>query len=320
MSAVTRDRIVAAAERLKYRPNRVVNAFKTGRTGLVGVMVRPSKLYRCDLIEGIHDELVAAGSLPVMHFSPTGGEATPDAAELGCLHRLLDQRVDGIVFWPSDETVPNHYLEEVWKRGVPLVAVDRRLPHTRADFSGTDDVAGGRLAAEHLLGLGHRRLAILCGEPWVSTYADRLQGFVDAVTAHNAATKDADDVVACEQVECRNESCLDEARALLSRRDRPTAVFTVSDVLAAHVYEAAAGRGLAVGSDVSVLGYADIPESGFLRPGLSTVRQDFHAIGRNAARLLLDRIEGRVTADRARSMRITPTLVTRHSTNSPQHH
>ena len=320
VSAVTRDRILAAADRLKYRPNRIVNAFKTGRTGLVGVMVRPSKLYRCDLIEGIHDELVAAGCLPVMHFSSTGGEATPDAAELGCLHRLLDQRVDGIVFWPSDETVPNHYLEEVWRRGVPLVAVDRRLPHTRADFSGTDDVAGGRLAAEHLLGLGHRRLAILCGEPWVSTYADRLEGFLEAVTAHNAAAANDGDAVVCEQVECHNESCLDEARELLGRRVRPTAIFTVSDVLAAHVYEAAACRGLAVGSDVSVLGYADIPESGFLRPSLSTVRQDFREIGRNAARLLLDRIEGHVTADTACSMRITPTLVARQSTMIPGDH
>jgi len=318
VSAVTRERILAAAERLKYRPNRVVNAFKTGRTGLVGVMVRPSKLYRCDLIEGIHDELVAAGCLPVMHFSLTGGEATPDSAELGCLHRLLDQRVDGIVFWPSDETVPNHYLEEVWKRGVPLVAVDRRLPHTRADFSGTDDLAGGRLAAGHLLDLGHRRLAILSGEQWVSTYADRRQGFLEAVATHNDKAINDDDVV-CEQVACRNESCLNEARGLLERRDRPTAVFTVSDVLAAHVYEAAATLGLTVGVDLSVLGYADIPEAGFLRPGLSTVRQDFQQIGRNAARLLLDRIEGRVTTDRARSLRITPTLVARQSTRLPNH-
>ncbi len=322
VSAVTRERILAAAERLKYRPNRVVNAFKTGRTGFVGMMVRPSKLYRCDLIEGIHDELVAVGSLPVMHFSRTGGEATPDAAELDCLHRLLDQRVDGIVFWPSDETVPNHYLEEVWKRGVPLVAVDRQLPHTRADFSGTDDVAGGRIAAEHLLELGHRRVAILCGEPWVSTYADRRQGFVEAVTAHNAAAckKAGDKAVVCEQIECRNESALDESRELLSGHDRPTAVFAVSDVLAAHIYEAAAALKLSVGTDVSVLGYADIPEAGLLRPSLSTVRQDFQEIGRNAARLLLDRIEGRTTTDRAHSMRIVPTLVVRQSTTPPKHH
>ena len=322
VSAVTRERILAAAERLKYRPNRVVSAFKTGRTGLVGVMVRPSKLYRCDLIEGIHDTLVAAGSLPVMHFSSTGGEAAPDAAELGCLHRLLDQRVDGIVFWPSDETVPNHYLEEVWKRGVPLVAVDRPLPHTRADFSGTDDVAGGRLAAEHLLGLGHRRLAVLCGEPWVSTYADRRRGFVEAVAAHIAVAcnKAGENAVVCEQIECRNEAALDESRELLSGRERPTAVFAVSDVLAAHVYEAAAALTLSVGVDVSVLGYADIPEAGLLRPSLSTVRQDFQEIGRNAARLLLDRIEGRNTAERARSIRITPTLVARQSTSAPNHH
>jgi|LakMenEpi03Aug12_release.lakeMendotaPanAssembly.Ray.scaffolds.fasta_scaffold212825_2 LacI family transcriptional regulator len=323
VSAVTRERILAAAERLKYRPNRVVSAFKTGRTSLVGMMVRPSKLYRCDLIEGIHDTLVAAGSLPVMHFSHTGGEAAPDAAELGCLHRLLDQRVDGIVFWPSDETVSNHYLEEVWKRGVPLVAVDRPLPHTRADFSGTDDVGGGRIAAEHLLGLGHRRLAVLCGEPWVSTYADRRQGFVEAIAAHNAtaACKNAgDETAVCEQIECRNEAALDESRELLSGRDRPTAIFAVSDVLAAHAYEAAATLNLSVGVDVSVLGYADIPEAGLLRPSLSTVRQDFQEIGRNAARLLLDRIEGRTNTKRARSIRITPTLVVRQSTSGPNPH
>jgi LacI family transcriptional regulator len=309
---------MAVAQRLKYRPNRVVNAFKTGRTGLVGVMVRPSKLYRCDLIEGIHDELVAAGSLPVMHFSRTGGEAIPDAAELGCLHRLLDQRVDGIVFWPSNETVPDHYLHEVWQRGVPLVAVDRRLPHTRADFSGTDDVAGGRLAGEHLLELGHRRIAMLCGEPWVSTYADRRQGFLAAVAAHNAAAAPAD-TCRCEPVECRNESCVSQARDLLERRDRPTAIFAVSDVLAAHVYQAAASLGLSIGGDVSVLGYADIPESAFLRPGLSTVRQDFRQIGRNAARMLLDRIGGNVTGERARSTRVMPTLVARASTAAPHH-
>lgn len=316
VSAATRERILAAAERLRYRPNRVADAFKTGRTGLVGVMVRPSKLYRCDLLEGIHEALVAVGSLPVMHFSSGGGEATPDAAELGCLHRLLDQRVDGIIFWPSDETVPDHYLEEVWKRGVPLVAVDRALPLTRADFSGTDDVAGGRLAAEHLLGQGHRHIAVLCGEPWVSTYADRTRGFLEAVAAHNSAA--ADDSATCEQIECRNESCVTEARALLGRAVPPTAVFAVSDVLAAHVYQAGAMRGLSIGTDVSVLGYADIPESAFLQPGLSTVRQDFPQIGRNAARLLLDRIEGRVTADRPRSMRITPTLVARQSTAAPR--
>jgi LacI family transcriptional regulator len=93
----------------------------------------------------------------------------------------------------------------------------------------------------------------------------------------------------------------------------------VSDVLAAHIYEAAAALKLSVGTDVSVLGYADIPEAGLLRPSLSTVRQDFQEIGRNAARLLLDRIEGRVTAERAQSIRITPTLVVRQSTSAANH-
>lgn len=195
----TRDRVLAVAKRLKYRPNRLVHAIKHGHSRTVGVMVPIASSFSAAVVRGIHDALAEHHYLPILHFHGEGPQAERDDAELEYLHRLLDHRVDGIIFWPSDESVPQMYLREVWDRGVPLVAVDRHLPRTNADFSGSDDIAGGRIAAEHLLSQGHRRLAHIAGEHWVSTYADRRRGFEEVI----AGRKDVDYVVA-ECIDCQS--------------------------------------------------------------------------------------------------------------------
>lgn len=305
ISDETRDRVLAVAERLKYRPNRLVHAIKQGRSRTVGVMVPIAMSFSATVVRGIHDALAEHHYLPILHFHGEGPQAQRDEAELEYLHRLLDQRVDGIIFWPSDESVPQMYLREVWERGVPLVAVDRHLPHTNADFSGTDDEAGGRIAAEHLLALGHRRLAHIAGEQWVSTYADRRRGFEQAVAGRG-------DVVSMIE-ECADCECGEIARRLLAGRDRPTAFFLSSDRMAPHVYAAAESLGLTVGRDVSVVGFADLAETAWLRPRLTTVKQDAHRIGREAARLVLERIEGSAENAPPRSVRAVPELVERES-------
>ncbi len=313
ISAATRERVLKAATRLKYRPNRLVHAIKQGRSGTVGVMVPISLSFAAEIVRGIHDTLVARQCLPILHFHGVGPQAERDEAEREYLHRLLDHRVDGIIFWPSDETVSQVYLHEVWERGVPLVAVDRHLPLTNADFSGTDDVAGGRMAAEHLLSLGHRRLAHIGGEPWVSTYADRRRGFSEVVAAHAERNVAVTAVVET----CSDCRCLDRVRQLLAVANRPTAIFLASDRMAPDVYEAAASLGLQVGRDVSVLGFADLTETAWLRPRLATIRQAPYVIGQQAAELLLDRIEGRSPDPRPRSVRVPPHLVERDSAGPP---
>lgn len=313
LSAKTRKRVLDVAERLRYRPNRLVRALQTGRSGTVGVMVNLSRSFTALLVRGIHNELASHGSLPLLHFRGVDTGTAPDPMELSHIHRLLDQRVDGIIFWPSDETVPDGYLHEVWERGIPLVAVDRRLDKTRADFSGIDDVAGGRLMAEHLLALGHRRIAHVAGDLWVATFADRLRGF-------RMATETRHDV-AFQVVECGLHDCRDRVIELLDSPQRPTAISAGSDLLAQQAYEAMDHLGLRPGHDVSVIGFADLPESQWLAPKLTTIRQDFEQIGRNAARLILERLDAGKADAPPRSLRIAPELVVRESTAplSPKH-
>ena len=301
VAEATRLRVLKAAKRLKYRPNRLVHALKSGRSRTVGVMISVWLSFNAKIIHGIHDLLAEHNCLPVLHFHGEGPHANRDEAELEYLHRLLDQRVDGIIFWPSDETVSQIYLKEVWERGVPLVAVDRRLPLTKADFSGSDDVAGGRLVAEHLLALGHRRLGLITGESWVSTYADRRQGFEQAL----ATEPRADLSVA----ECTDVDSGPAARAMLARPDRPTVIAVPNDRMAPPIYEAAQSLGLKVGHDLSVMGFGALEETKWLRPRLATVDQKPYEIGRAAAGLLLDRIEGRVATAKPRVARVVPEIV-----------
>lgn len=309
VAEATRLRVLKAAKRLKYRPNRLVHALKSGRSRTVGVMISPWLSFNAKVIHGIHDVLAEHNCLPMLHFHGEGPQANRDEAELEYLHRLLDHRVDGIIFWPSDEAVPQLYLHEVWERGVPLVAVDRHLPLTNADFSGTDDVAGGRIVAEHLLALGHRRIGHITGEPWVSTYADRRRGFEQAL-----ARKAGVDLTVAE---CADVDSGEAAHRMLAQPDRPTAIFVPNDRMAPPIYAVAKSLGLTIGRDLSVIGCGALQETKWLRPRLTTVDQKPYEIGRAAAGLLLDRIEDRATSAKPRSARVVPEIVGHESVGEP---
>jgi LacI family transcriptional regulator len=306
----TRDRVLAAASQLDYRPNGLGRALKSGRSGTVGVVAPPANDFCSQVILGVHDRLAEAGVAPILQCCPKGGETHDATREL--LHRLVELRVEGVIFWPMGandqaDLLPDIYFHEVWERGLPLVALDRAMPRTHADFSGTDDAGGGRLAAEHLLGLGHRRIVHL-GGPGIGTYADRRAGFERALERMGG--------VDYSFRRCENAECAGEAAAVLRQpaATRPTAIFVSNDYYAVGVYDAARSLGLEIGRDLSVVGFADVPLASLLFPKLTTVKQDAIQIGRNAAELLLDRIEGRVEALQPRVVRIGCELVVRSST------
>lgn len=309
VAEATRHRVLEAAERLKYRPNRLVRAVLGGRTGTVGLMIPIGSWFLAEVIRGVHDTLAKSGYLSVIHFHGEGPGADRDESELEYLHRLIEQRVDGIIFTPSDGSVPDVYLREVWDRGMPLVSIDRKLPRTQADFSGTDDEAGGGLVARHLLALGHRRFGHMSGEPWISTYLDRRRGF----EAELAGTPGIDYAFAT----CQKSDARSAALEMLSSDQRPTAIFAASDKMAAGVYEAAGELGLQVGRDLAVVGFADLLEYRHLMPRLTTVNQQPLLIGANAASLILDRLQDRPCPAGPRAIRTEPRIIVRESTPFP---
>jgi len=310
VSPTTRDRVLVAASQLDYRPNGLGRALKSGRSRMVGVVARPANDFCSQVILGVHDRLAEAGVAPIVQCCPEGRENHDVTRDL--LHRLVELHVDGVIFWPMPvnseaDLLPDIYFHEVWERGLPLVALDRAMPRTHADFSGTDDTGGGRLAAEHLLGLGHRRI-VHFGGPGIGTYADRRAGFEQALERTVGVEYS---FRLCDRVEC-----VEDAAAVLRQpaATRPTAIFVSNDYYAVGVYDAARSLGLEIGRDLSVVGFADVPLASLLFPKLTTVKQDAIQIGRNAAELLLDRIEGRVEVLQPRTARVGCELVVRSST------
>lgn len=179
---------------------------------------------------------------------------------------------------------------------------------------GTDDEAGGRLAAEHLLSLGHRRVAHIAGSDLVSTSRRRRRGFEETIRAGGGTCVSLEDPSFGRFESVSGE--IDVATQLLNTTPRPTAVFAVNDYMAAAVYDAAAERGLRIPDDLSVVGFADLKHVRLLRPTLTTIRQCPEEIGREAAQLVLGRLDGKF--DRAPQKRLLPvTLVSRASTAPP---
>src|SRR5207247_1077185 len=183
-----------AAEQLKYRPNLLVHGMQTGKSKMIGVMAPPFDYYWSEVLYGIHDVLAAADHVPIILWTAHEGfgprpENGTHVTELDQIHRLLDRRVDGVILWPPFASLFQDHVHEFSSRDLPVVTIDHALPpEFKADSVGSDEAAGGRMVAEHLLSLGHRRIGHLAG-PAIATWAvARRAAFESALTARPSAT------------------------------------------------------------------------------------------------------------------------------------
>jgi LacI family transcriptional regulator len=313
-SKETQKKVLATAERLKYRPNLLVQGIQTGKTKMIGVMAPPFDFYWSEILYGIHDVLAGADHVPITLWTAhTGGgprgRGIPGTTELEQIHRLLDRRVDGVILWPPFAQLFSNHIQEFISRDLPVVTIDHRLPpEYRADCVGSDEAAGGRMVAEYLYSLGHRRIGHLAG-PAVSTWA---------VARRNAFEKSLAKMgdVQCVTLEAPSGDValgIHQARRLLSLQDRPTAIFAASDLYAKVIYKAAAELKLRIPEDVSVVGFADDDFAGEMAPPLTTVHQPAYEIGCRAAEVVLGRSMGEIQERQQVVEELEVTLVTRNS-------
>ncbi|NOU36823.1 MAG: LacI family DNA-binding transcriptional regulator [Kiritimatiellaceae bacterium] len=282
----TADRILEVAKELRYRPNNLIRAIQTGHSGLVGVVMKPNNEWTTQMLLGIHEGLQEKGLLPLMDWLPSHFDrpAKPgERTELEVIHNLIDHRVDGMIVYPSNDQVADVYFNEVWERGIPLVTIDRLATQTHADFVGTDELVGGRTAAEHLLALGHRQIAHIAGYQGYGTYAKRRKVFEKIIRESGAS---------CKIVEVGPYESSDRAVQELFKGGRyPTAIFLADDSFAPAVYQVATEKGLNIPDDLSVIGYGGLSWSRLVNPPLTTIRQDPWKMGVEAARIIIERLD-----------------------------
>ncbi len=298
-------RIEEAARELDYFPHGAARALAGGLSHTIGLVLRQSAeqvvadALLAETLWGVASEARTAGYRVLLEpLSPDGGRFSD---------LLLSQRADGLIV--SGPRVDDEELASLVADGFPII-LQGSLPDLAAPSVDIDNVACARIAVEHLVGLGHRRIGCITNAPLAYTAAaDRLAGYRDALAAAGIAF-DADLVA---------EGAFDAASGhaamhrLLASADAVTAVFVASDMVAFGALRALREAGRRVPADVSIVGFDDIPLARHFDPPLTTIRLPANALGAAAGRALVDRLAGRPTSERT----LLPTeLIVRESTAS----
>jgi len=285
----TRDRILAASQRLHYRPNALARGLRTRRTDTLGLII-PSleNVGFSEVTHGIQAAAAAAGRLVVVveaeALERTGGEG--DAEEL--YSRLItDGRVDGLIV--AFATLDDHLVTQLAERGIPLVLVNRRTAGVHGSVV-VDDERGSALAIEHLVGLGHRRIGYVGLAAETDTARRREHGFRTAVGAAGLTAR-SDWIVSGAPTLAGGKGAVASIVGL-DPSDRPTALFVASLLGAIGVLAGIREGGLQVPDEMSIIAFNDHELAAHLDPPLTTVRMPNFRMGAEAVNLLLEAIEG----------------------------
>ncbi|MFB7894557.1 LacI family DNA-binding transcriptional regulator [Microbacterium sp. NPDC056044] len=291
----TRARVEAAMTELGYRPHRAARALRTGRTQTIGLVVSTlASVGNSRMLQAVADAAATRGyALTVVTLGADGDVAA-------AFERLAEQGVDGAIV--LNEATARVRGAEVGAAGLRLVVVDSPRD-ARFSVVETDHAGGARSAVDHLLALGHTTVHHLAGPEVSFAAAERERGWRDALTAAGAA------VPPVARGDWTSASGFAAASTLLEAG--ATAVFAANDQMALGALRAVAAAGRAVPGDVSVVGFDDVADAADYRPPLTTVRQDFDALGARAVAALIEGIEGGAPA----GFETVPTrLVVREST------
>ena len=302
----TRRRVLAVAKRLRYQPSALARGLVTRRTHTVGLLISDiANPFFIHAVRAVEDVAQENGYNVIL----CNTDEDP-AKETQYLRVLMEKRVDGIILATTAGSL--RMVREVRWRRIPLVLFDRELPGVATDTAKVDGVLGGRLATEHLLGLGHRRIAIIHGPVVRSTGAERLQGYLLALQAAGVRP----DPALIREGNFKQDSGRELARQLLDLSPPPTALFCTNNLMTVGALHALGERGVRIPSDLSLVGYDDMEWWTLTHPPLTTVGQPVYDLGQKAMRLLLAQI-GREKARRPQRVVLKPELILRESCGPP---
>ena len=300
----TAARIRRIAEKLGYLPSALGRSLKTRQTMTLGVVVNTiADPVMAELVAGIQEVANRAGYSILLAES----HAEPER-ELRAVRSLLEHRVDGVLAAAS--RVGPEYRSLLEPIGVPIVLINNQHPQPYRHAVSIDSLPASLAITEHLIALGHRRIAYIGDRYGYQTDWERYTGYAEALRAHGIELRPelavkGDGMIA---------GGIEAMSALLELRHRPTAVFCYNDLTAIGAMRAIRARGLRIPQDISVAGFDDLFFSADTYPPLTTVRQPKRLMGAMAAEILLKVMAGE---ECEQDIRVPGELVIRESTGPP---
>lgn len=286
VSAEARERVLAVIEKYNYRPSATARSLATDRTFEISILA-PRK--KDEVFANAFWSLVFLG---ISEECTRRGYFVSLSMILGEMQDHLNDRIvyghnfDGYILISNE--VADQVVPALRKRNMPTVLIGYDPAFPDLDSVEADNFTGGYRATEHLIGLGHRRIAALMGPLRTQESIDRLDGYKQALLDAGLPVDEAL-IVEGDYSQRSGWECTPH---LLGHTPRPTAIFCASDAMAAGALLALHQAGLSVPRDVCVVGYDDLPNSQYTIPPLTTVRQPIYEIGRHAAAVVIDQIEG----------------------------
>jgi LacI family transcriptional regulator len=296
VSPALRERVLRAAEQIGYRPNRLARSMVTGLTQTIGVVIANIEdQFFARLVRGVADEARASGFQLILANSDEDVREEQSAVQL-----LTERQIDGLIVAPCAVDQFDH-LAELQSYGMPFTLLDRRIDELEVDSVLIDGVRAAKEATDFLLGLGHRRIAIVTdvvdttgsaahrdAERRPPTLGARLTGYLNALEEAGVPHEDrfirkADPTVA---------GAREQTLALLDSGTAPSAIFTTDNTMTLGALEAFNARRVRIPDDVSLFGFDDLEWTKATNPPLSVVSQPISELGATAARALLGRIGG----------------------------
>ncbi len=304
----TRQRVLAAAEKLGYQPDAIARSLVTRRSHVLGVVVPDlSRSFFSELMKGVDSVASEEGfSLLVCN---TGESAEKEDRILGM---LKSRRVDGLLIASAHSARTKNWKQAFANLAVPVVFMDRRFP--RLHFVGGDDEAIGLQATNHLAEQGYRRIAHISGPHTVATAIGRRKGYLKALRGLSFASPPE---LIIESNYHEESGGFEAMQRLLNLPSPPDAVFAASDPIAIGAMQAALDRGLRLPEQFGLIGVGGHHYGKYLQVPLSTVEQQRFRIGQNAAEMLIEFINDREPAS-PRQVLVEPHLLIRASSRRSQ--
>ena len=276
----SRRRVLEAVARMEYRPNRLARNLRRRQAEMIGVVVSDiENPHFSEAVRVVEDAAYGAGYRVLL----CNTDETPEK-QRAYLEMMADERVLGAIVSPADSRGTG--VEALLALGIPVVAFDRMIDDPRADAVVCDNVEGLRRATEHLLWLGHERIAFVGGRPDVETGAERLEGYAAAMRAAGLTPFALDGSFRTDVA----ERAVDD---LLAQTPPPTALVVANNLMTLGALRALRRAGLRVPDDVALVAVDDPAWAELIDPPLTTVAQPVRRMAQTAMQLVLERIERR---------------------------
>lgn len=280
VSEQTRVRVQKAIRKTGYTVNLAARGLAGGRTNTIGMLLPDlATQYLGEIVRGASDEVRAAGMEMLIS---TASDLARERNQVAFLQDITDGL---LLILPR---MADDVLIAIDKTNVPVVVIDHRGSKIMLPSVDVDNYSGARAATEYLIGLGHKRIGFVSGPKGYGATSARLRGYKEALLAAGIAFEEC--LVA--QGDFFQPSGFAAGKKLLSLRQAPSAIFVSNDLMAFGVMEAIKEQGMRLPTDISVIGFDDIPMASQVYPPLTTVRQPLYEMGVAAARMMMAMLRG----------------------------